>query len=167
MMVEVDLLGLIGQYKYVQRLDNTSHIFEGTYAMYGYNWYVCRRLKTGLTESSSSTISIGNNSTSSSSSSKSSKGDGYSQTITLANGRTHKLYKQGAGSWAGKHYNSVSNTASKGTYGNCGCGPSAVAIALSAYNSSITPYTVGRLCMKNKVPSNFDSLQKATKQLRI
>lgn len=86
--------------------------------------------------------------------------DGYYETITL-NGRTFNLYQQGAGSWAGKHYNSCTNKSSKGTYGNMGCGPSATAIILSGYKSRINPASVGTLSMKNSLPSGLPSLKQA------
>ena len=92
--------------------------------------------------------------------------DGYTQTITL-DGKTFKLYKQGCGPWAGKHYNSCSNISPNGTYGNTGCGPSATAIILSGYKSSVTPPTVGRLCMKNSTPSNLPSLKQAVLTLGL
>jgi hypothetical protein len=92
------------------------------------------------------------------------KGDGYSQTITLGS-RTFKLYKQGVGSYAGKHFNSLSNKSKSGTVGKMGCGPSAAAIILSGYGYKLNPYEVGKRFLNNSTPSSMASMCKEIKRL--
>ncbi len=92
------------------------------------------------------------------------KGDGYSQTITLG-GRTFKLYKQGAGSYAGRHFNSLSNKSKSGKVGNMGCGPAAAAIILSGYGYKLNPGDVGNRFLRNSTPSSMASMNKEIKNL--
>lgn len=103
-------------------------------------------------------------SSSSSTKPKSSRGDGYTQKITLG-GRTFKLYKQSSGSYSGKHFNSVRNSSSGGTIANMGCGPSSIAIILSGYGYNYNPYDVGKRLMKNSKPSGLPSMQKELKTI--
>ena len=95
---------------------------------------------------------------------KSAKGDGYSQTITLG-GRTFKLYKQGAGSYAGRHFNSLSNKSKSGKVGNMGCGPAAAAIILSGYGYKLNPGDIGKKFLNNSTPSSMASMNKEIKNL--
>lgn len=110
------------------------------------------------------TVKVATVSSSSSTQPKSQKGDGYTQTITLG-GKTFKLYKQYAGSYGQKHFNSLTNSSSSGTLAGMGCGPSSIAIVLSGYGFNKNPYDIGKLLMKNSKPSGLPSMQKEVNAL--
>lgn len=64
-------------------------------------------------------------------------GNGFSQTITL-DGKTYKLYKQYAGSYASNRFSHNVNSLN-GKISNTGCGPASLAIILSGYGFKSNP----------------------------
>ena len=126
-----------------------------------------RNANSSATTSGSGTNSSNGVTVSSSIKTESSEGDGYVETITLGE-RTFKLYKQNYyGSYINNYYYSQPGTNPPYTYSYQGCGPTALAIALSGYGINKNPEGIGQDLLKKDTPSARIYLAEEAKNLGL